>query len=114
MTNIISAVALIAAVAGTEIPWWEGRWADQGVACDAQTGDRPMALSANLLQLGEAECDSIKEVPVDGKRLRLRATCREHADPTPRPRSFVLEPSDGGRTMDMTDGDARWHLRKCR
>lgn len=113
MANPICGLALIASLAGTEIAWWEGRWADQGVSCNASTGDRPMILSWNRLDLGEAECVSIREAPVDRKRLRLNASCREHGYPTARPRSFVLEPSNGGRTMEMTDGDAIWRLRKC-
>ena len=113
MANALCSLALIVALGGTEIAWWEGRWAGQGVACEARTGDRPINLSRNLLELGEAECVSVREAAIDAHRLRLSAACRDHGDPTLRPRSFVLQPSDGGRTMRMTDGDGIWHLRKC-
>jgi len=107
-------LALLAALAWTEIAWWEGQWADRGVACDASTGDRPMRLSSTLLDLGEAECVSIQKQAFGHQRLRLNATCREHGDPTPRLRSFVLEPANGGKAMTMSDGSAVWQLRKCR
>jgi hypothetical protein len=106
--------ALLVTMAWTEIAWWEGEWADLGVACDALSGDRPMVLSPILLDLGETECVDIKEQRSDHLRLRLNAVCREHGDATPRARSFVLEPSDGGKAMTMSDGDGLWHLRKCR
>ena len=114
MAVAVVKLALIAALACTEIAWWEVRWADRGVACDAATGDRPMQLSSTSLNLGEAECVSIREQASGPGRLRLNATCGDHGDPTRRPRSFVLEPSDGGKAMTMTDGSAVWHLRKCR
>ncbi len=113
MTAAVIKLALLAGLACTEIAWWEGRWADRGVACEASSGDRPMQLSWDLLDLGEAECVSIREQAFGPGRLRLNASCRDHGDPSLRPRSFVLEPSDGGKTMTMTDGSAVWHLRKC-
>jgi hypothetical protein len=113
MSAAVIKLALIAAVAWTEIPWWEGRWADRGVACDAVRGDRPMKLSSTLLDLGQAECVSIHERALGKRRLRLNARCREHGDPTLRSRSFVLKPSNGGKAMIMSDGSAVWHLRKC-
>jgi hypothetical protein len=115
VTVAVIKLALIAALASTEIAWWEGRWADRGVACNAATGDRPMKLSAALLDLGEAECVSIKEQAFGKGQLRLKARCRDHGNPTLRSRSFVLKPSNGGKTMTMTmtDGSAVWHLRKC-
>lgn len=106
-------LVLIAGLACTEITWWEGRWADRGVACDAATGDRPMQLSSTSLDLGEAECVSVREQAFGHGRLRLDAICGDHGDPTRRPRSFVLEPSDGGKAMRMSDGSAVWHLRNC-
>ena len=113
MSAAVIKLALIAALACTEITWREGRWTDRGVACDAATGDRPMQFSATLLYLGEAECVSIREQAAGPGRLRLNASCRDHGDPTLRPRRFVLEPSDGGKAMRMTDGSGVWHLRKC-
>ena len=104
---------LIAGLACTEITWWEGRWADRGVACNASARDRPMKLSATLLNLGEAECVSIQEQAAGRGLLRLKATCRDHGDRTTRSRSFVIKPSNGGKAMTMTDGSAVWHLRKC-
>ena len=112
MTPAVIKFALLAALA-TEIPWWEGQWADRGVACDAIVGDRPMQLSSTLLNLGEAECVSVTEHAYGKRRLRLNAACRDHGDPTLRSRSFVLKPSDGGKAMTMSDGSAVWHLRKC-
>jgi hypothetical protein len=113
VTAAVIKLALIAALASTEIAWWEGRWADRGVACNASTGDRPMKLSSTLLELGEAECVAIHERAAGRGRLRLNARCRDHGDPTLRPRSFVLKPSNGGKLMTMSDGSAVWHLRKC-
>jgi hypothetical protein len=104
---------LIAALASTEIAWWEGPWADRGVACNASSGDRLMKLSSTMLDLGEAECVSVKEQAFGKERLRLKARCRDHGDPTLRARSFVLKPSNGGKAMTMSDGSAVWHLRKC-
>jgi hypothetical protein len=97
----------------TETAWWEGRWADRGVTCNASTGDRPMKLSSAKLELGEAECVSIAERPLGRHRLRLTATCRDHGDPSRHVRRFVLQPSNGGKAMTMSDGSARWRLRKC-
>ena len=113
MTAAVIKLALIAALAWTEIAWWEGRWADRGVACNASSGDRPMKLSSTLLDLGEAECVSIREQAFGRGRLRLKARCRDHGDPKLRARNFVLKPSNGGKNMTMTDGSAVWHLRKC-
>ena len=113
MTAAVIKLALIAALAGTEIGWWEGHWADRGVACNASAGDRPMRLSAALLDLGEAECVAIHEHAFGRGRLRLNAKCREHGDATLRSRSFILKPSNGGKAMTMSDGSAVWHLRKC-
>ena len=110
---IVTKLALIAALVGTEISWWEGRWTDRDAACDASSGDAPMRLSTTLLALGEAECVSIREQALDQVRLRLNATCREHGDATPRSHSFILEPSEGGRAMTMSSGAARRQLRKC-
>ncbi len=114
MPVAVAKLALLAALACTEITWWEGRWADRGVACGAASGDRPMQLSSTSLDLGEANCVAIKEQASGHGRLRLTASCRDHGDRTPRSRSFLLEPSDGGRAMTMSDGSAVWHLRKCR
>ena len=113
MSAAVIKLALIATLAWTETAWWEGEWADRGVACNAPTGDRPMRLSSALLNLGEAECVAIKERAAGRGRLRLNATCRDHGDPTRHPRSFLLKPSNGGKAMTMTDGSAVWHLRKC-
>jgi hypothetical protein len=113
VTAAVIKLALIAALASTEIAWWEGHWADRGVACSASTGDRPMKFSSSLLDLGEAECVAIHEQAWGRGRLRLNAKCREHGDPKLRTRSFVLKPSNGGKAMTMSDGSAVWHLRKC-
>jgi hypothetical protein len=56
VTFAVIKLALIAALASTEIAWWEGPWADRGVACNASSADRPMKLSSTMLDLGEAEC----------------------------------------------------------
>jgi hypothetical protein len=72
-----------------------------------------MRLSSTSLDLGEAECISIREQALGQRRLRLNATCGDHGDPTRRARSFVLKPSNGGKTMTMTEGSTVWHLRKC-
>lgn len=114
MVFVVIKFALLTVLAATEIAWWEGRWTDRSVACGETSGDLPMKLSSALLALGEAECVSIKEQAVDHRRLRLNATCREHDDPTPRSRSFILEPSEGGEAMTMREGTAHWQLRKCR
>ena len=113
MTAAVIKLALLAALTWTETAWWENKWADRGVACNARTGDRPMQLSTTLLNLGEAECVAIHERAFGKRRLRLNAKCRDHGDHTLRPRSFLLKPSNGGKAMTMTDGSAVWHLRKC-
>jgi hypothetical protein len=106
-------LALLAA-AWTEIAWWEGRWADEGVPCNVMSPDRPMTLSWNKLDLGEAECVGIREHAVK-HAVRLTAKCRDHGETSTRVRSFTLRPSHGGRAMAMSDdADAIWHLRKCK
>ena len=114
MAVAVIKLALLAALAWTEIAWWEGQWAPQGIICNASSGDRPIRLASSLLDLGEAECVSITEQAFGRDRLCLNATCRDHGDPTPRSRSFVLKPSEGGKAMTMSDGNVLWQLRKCR
>lgn len=113
MTICPQFLVAFAAVAASETAWWEGRWVDQGALCEeAKADQQPIRLSWNRLLLGEAECSHIREA-ADGSKLVLSASCRDHSDPTIRARRFMLEPSDGGRAMILSDGQAVWHLRKC-
>ena len=113
MAQFVVSLAMLAALATSEIAWWEGQWIEQGVSCSASSGDaRPLSFSAERMRFGEAECTDIREKAV-GRKLLLMARCLEHGDPAVRPRTFTLQPSQGGWSMIMAEGEAVWHLRKC-
>ena len=107
------AIILLAALMTHEPAWWEGSWAEEGVACNGGRGDvHPIRLAWDRIEFPEAECFPLKEEAGKGV-LVLRARCREHGDPAPRNRRFTLRPAEGGATMTISDGKAEWHLRRC-
>jgi hypothetical protein len=114
MPSPLPILVLLALAQAREPAWWEGRWGGEGTSCDATARDaRPFVLGRSRLEFIESACIGVKEGRASSTELTLHARCRDHGERTWRPRSFVLQPSDGGRVMVLQMGSGQWRLRKC-